>query len=157
MSPKLKSFVQRWLINTLAVLVAAHLVSDIHYASGSEGVIALFVASLLLGILNSFVRPVLLVLSMVLSLPLVIGTFGLFIVVLLIGINTMLLYAVGHLLEGFQVDNWSAAFWGSLVISLISLVVNRLVGTNKPAKAAGQPPSQPRTKGPGGEGPVIDV
>jgi putative membrane protein len=151
MSPRLKSFLQRWLINTLAVLVAANIVPGIAY----ERAVDLFLASLLLGILNSLVRPVLLFVSMVVTLPLVLLTLGLFILVLTTLINAGLLYLVG-LMKGFEVAGFWAAFWGALVISLVSLVVNRLVGTDQ-RKQATEPTTTPRTKPPPGKGPIIDV
>ena len=145
----LKAFVQRWLISTLAVLVATHMVDGIKYDSAST----LFVASLLLGILTAFLRPLLLLLS----LPLLIFTLGLFTLV----INAALLYWVGKLVKGFQVDSFSAAFWGALVISLASLVLNSLTGTGSARvevrRGPPPPPPPPDRDDRGGGGPVIDV
>src|SRR5579872_1107572 len=76
------AFLKRWIITTVAVLVAASLVPGIHYDS-IEGLI---IATLLLGFLNAVVRPVLIVLS----LPLLLVTLGLFLLV----INALLLYGV---------------------------------------------------------------
>jgi putative membrane protein len=78
----------------------------------------LLLAALALGLLNAFVRPVM----VVLSLPLVIFTLGLFMLV----INALLLWSVGLVLKDFHVDSFGAAFWGSLIISLTSLVLNSL-------------------------------
>ena len=102
MPPALKSFLQRWLITTLAVLAAAHIVRGIDY----DDVAGLFIASLLLGALNAFVRPVM----MALALPLLILTLGLFTLV----INGVLLYFVGSLVKSFHVASFGAAFWGGL-------------------------------------------
>jgi putative membrane protein len=142
MSPKLKKFIQSWIINTLAVLVAAYIVPGIHYKSTAD----LFVASLLLGILNSFIRPLLLLLA----LPLLIFTLGLFILV----INAVLLWFVGSLNLGFEVDGFLSAFWGALIISVISLLLNSLTGTGQARVEVrrNRPPSDS-----GGNGPVIDV
>jgi putative membrane protein len=117
MSPKLKAFLQAWLINTLAVLVAAHVVNGIRY----ESPVDLLIATLLLGMLNAFVRPVL----MFLSLPLLLLTLGLFTLI----INAGLIYLVGELVKGFQVDTFWAACKGAVVIALISLVLNSFTGT----------------------------
>src|SRR6266700_8069586 len=107
-----KKFIQSWLINTLAVLVAVYIVKGIHY----EKPLDLVVASLLLGILNSVLRPFL----MFLALPLLIFTLGLFTLI----INALLLYFVGNVLRPhFYIDNFSAAFWGALIISIISLIL----------------------------------
>src|ERR1041385_1877983 len=112
MSPRLKSFLQRWVVNTLGVLVAATVVAGIHY----DTALGLLMASLLLGVLNAFVRP----LMILLSLPLLIFTLGFFILV----INALLLYLVGSLLKPFHVDTFGAAFLGALIISIVSLLVN---------------------------------
>ena len=80
MPVQLKAFLQRWIIIMVAVLVATHIVPGIHYDHWQGLLIATFV----LGLLNAFLKPVLLFLS----LPLVIVTFGLFTVV----INALLLY-----------------------------------------------------------------
>jgi putative membrane protein len=138
----LKTFLQRWLVNTLAVLVAAHLVPGIRY----DTVGGLLVASLLLGILNSFVRPVL----MLISLPLLVLTLGLFMLL----INALLLYWVGRI-KGFHVDTFWAAFWGALVISIVSMIVNALLGPKRlPSGASPASPSD-RRRDEGGH--VIDV
>jgi putative membrane protein len=151
MSSGSKSFFQRWLITTLAVLVAAHIVGGIRYDSA----VALIVASLLLGILNAFVRPIL----MLLTLPILIFTLGLFTLV----INAVLLYLVGYI-KGFHVETFGAAFWGALIISLFSFVVNALVGNGRSnvrfqVRTSSHRQTPPRQdKGPGpGSGPVIDV
>ena len=100
------AFVIRWLVTTIAVLVAAHLIPGISY----DGWGALLGASLLLGIINAFVRPILLLLS----LPFIIITMGLFIFV----INALLLMLVSKIVPAFQVAGFWSAFFGAIVISL---------------------------------------
>jgi putative membrane protein len=117
MPSALKSFLQRWLINAVAVMVAANLIKGIEYQTLS----GLLLASLLLGIFNALLRPLL----VLLSLPLVIVTLGLFTFV----INALLLYFVGSLVKSFVVADFRSAFWGSLIISFISLILNTLTGT----------------------------
>src|SRR5579862_9204425 len=95
MSPKLKAFLLRWLINTAAVLVAAQIVRGISYDSTT----GLLVAAFVLGVLNAFLRPLLLLVS----LPLLILTLGLF----TLFINAFLLYLVGSILKPFHVDSFS--------------------------------------------------
>ena len=144
MTENLKPFLQRWAITTLAVLVAANVVTGIRYDTAG----GLLAASLLLGILNAFLRPVMLLLS----LPLLILTLGLFTLV----INAMLLSIVGWVVQPFHVDGFGAAFLGSLVISIVSLVVNLMLGTNRikvEARRKNRPPGGPSN----GDGPVIDV
>jgi putative membrane protein len=137
-----KRFLQSWLINTLAVLVAVYIVPGIHYQNWLD----LFVASLLLGILNAVIRPVL----MLVSLPLLIFSLGLFMLV----INALLLDFVGYLLRPqFSVIDFSSAFWGALVISIVSLILNSLTGTGRARvhfERRRPPPG-------GGDGPVIDI
>ena len=142
----LKSFLQRWLINTLAVLVAASVVNGLRY----ENTLHLFVASLLLGVLNTFLRPLILFLA----LPLLIFTLGMFTFV----INALLLYFVGYILRPhFYVDDFRSAFWGALVISLISLVLNVLAGTGTSRLSFHTRRRPPESDRDNGNGPVIDV
>ena len=143
MSPALKKFLQTWLINTVAVLVAAQLVSGIHYDSRT----GLIVATLVLGILNAFLRPLLLFLA----LPFLIVTLGLFTIV----INALLLYWVGNLVTHFHVDSFWSAFWGALIISIVSLFLNALIGVRQARIVVRRGPSPGRHDD--GGGPVIDV
>ena len=141
MSATLKVFLQRWLINTVAVMVAARIVRGIE----CDSISALFATSLLLGVCNAVLRPLL----WLLSLPLVILTGGLFLLV----INALMLYFVGNLVKSFEVADFRAAFWGSLVISLVSLVLNWITGSG-----AGRSELRAKKSRPGkGDGPVIDV
>jgi putative membrane protein len=142
----MKRFLQSWLINTLSVLVAVYLVKGIHY----EKPLDLVVASLVLGILNSVIRPVL----MLVALPLLVFTLGLFTLV----INALLLFFVGNLLRPhFQVDSFWAAFWGALVISLVSLILNSLTGAGNTRVRVQRHRSPPPGPHDGGGGPIIDV
>ncbi len=141
----MRRFIQSWLINTLAVLVAGYIVPGIHY----EKPVDLFVASLVLGILNAVIRPFL----MLLTFPLVVFTLGLFRFV----INALLLFFVGSLLQPrFKVDGFWDAFWGALIISIISAVLHVLTGTSR-SRVSFQHHRRPPDGGPGGKGPVIDI
>ncbi len=139
----IRIFLTRWLINTLAVWVAAAVVTGIHHGDGWD----LLLAALLLGIFNTFLRPIL----KLLTLPLVLITLGLFIIV----INAGLLYLVGSLLKPhFYVDGFWPAFWGALIISIISTILGALTGVNRTSvklKVRQRPPDDD------GRGPVIDV
>ena len=99
----------RWLILTLAVWVSAHLIPGIGYDHWQN----LLVAALVLGILNAFVKPIL----MLFSLPLIIFTFGFFLVL----INALLLKATAWLVPGLHVDSFLSALGGGLVVSIVSL------------------------------------
>jgi putative membrane protein len=168
MPPKLKEFIQRWAVTTVAVLAAAHMVGGIHYDNWQ----GLIVATLLLGLFNAFLRPLLLFASVgllglanvllgvraaLVTLPLQIVLFGFF----LLAINAALLLLVGRLVHEFHVDDFWSAFWGGLIISVISLLLNSLTGTGhariqvQRGKPRPHPPA--RTDKDDGGGPVIDV
>jgi putative membrane protein len=146
---RLKSFFLGWIITTLAVLVATKIVKGIDY----DQPVNLMIATLLLGFLNAFVRPIM----TFLTFPLMIVTLGLFSLV----INALLLMAVSALLgdNHFHVQGFGAAFWGGLVISLTTLILNSLTGTGK-SRVRFQRPSPPAPPPPrrsDDDGPVIDV
>jgi putative membrane protein len=108
----MRHFVVRWAVTTIAVMVASSLLRGIHYDSTA----ALIGASLLLGILNAFVRPVLLILSV----PLILLTLGFFILIL----NALMLLVVPSIVSGFHVDSFGSAFWGAIVISIVSWILS---------------------------------
>lgn len=130
--------------NTAAVFVAASIVKGIKY----DNFLGLATGSFLLGILYTFVRPAL----KLLSLPLIIFSLGLFYFV----INGFLLYVVGNLLSNFRVESFKAAFWGALIISFISLILNSLTGTGN-ARIQFRRLTPPPPKRDDDDGPVIDV
>jgi putative membrane protein len=138
------NFLWRWLILAVAVFVAVHLK---FLGISCEGFGALLTVSLLLGIVNTFVRPLLLLLT----LPAVIFSFGLAILF----INALLFYGVGHMVDGFHVNSFASAFGGSLVISLVSLLLGGSGARRQPQQAR-RPAPAPRTPPPG-KGPIIDV
>jgi putative membrane protein len=145
MAPGLRKFIQSWLINTLAVLLAVKIVKGIHYDKPLD----LVAASLLLGILNAVLRPII----MFLALPLLILTLGLFMLV----INALLLYFVGFVLHPhFYVDGFWPAFWGALIIGIVSLILNTMTGTGS-SRVVVVRKGGPRDSDRGGSGPVIDV
>lgn len=136
----MSSFFKNWVITTVAVLIAAELVQGIHFTPGG-----LIIATLLLGILNAIVRPILIVLAF----PVILLTMGLFLLV----INALLLYWVGHM-RNFHVDTFWDAFWGALMISVISMVLNWMFKTDREKVRRPTPPPPPRDTG---KGPIIDV
>jgi putative membrane protein len=122
-------FLGSWAINTLAVAIAATILHHhIHY----QTVGYLVMASLVLGILNAFVRPIL----MLLALPFLIVTLGLFTWV----INALLLYLVGQILNPhFEVDSFLFAFVGALIISIVSTCLNIMTGNTQLSVRRGPP------------------
>ena len=145
MSPQLKQFLLRWATTTVAVMVAANLGLGIK----ADSFTTLMVAALVLGILNAFLRPLL----MLLALPLVILTLGFFVLV----INALLLLLVGRLVSGFHVESFWPAFWGALVITVMTGILNAATGANKPRINinVATPPRGPHREDK--DGPVIDV
>ncbi|MDP2015610.1 phage holin family protein [Hydrogenophaga sp.] len=115
MLANLTPFILHWAITALSLWVASHLFKGIRFGSTS----ALVVSALLLGLANAVVRPLL----VVLTLPLTLLSFGLFLLV----INALMLLLVAKLVEGFKVDGFWTAFWASLFISLLSLVLGAFV------------------------------
>src|SRR5437763_15229292 len=109
-----KHFVFRCVVTTVAVMVASSVIHGIRYDTFA----ALIGASLLLGILNAFVRPFLLILSA----PLILVTLGFFILVL----NGLLLLVVPSVVTGFHVDTFGSAFWGAIVISIVSWILSAM-------------------------------
>jgi putative membrane protein len=104
-----------WLINAVALIAVAYLMPGIAVASFG----AALVAALVLGLVNAFVRPLL----VLLTLPVTILTLGLFIFVL----NGLLFWMVGTWLEGFAVAGFWAGVFGAILFSLVSWVLSALV------------------------------
>ena len=93
-------------------MVAASIIHGIRY----DSVGSLIGAALLLGILNAFVRPVLLILSA----PIILVTLGFFILI----VNGLLLWFVPNIVTGFHVDGFGSAFWGAIVIGIVSWILS---------------------------------
>ena len=108
----MRHFVFRWAFTTIAVMVASSIIHGIRY----DSVASLIGAALLLGILNAFLRPILLILSA----PLILLTLGLFILV----VNGLMLFVVPGIVIGFHVDGFWSAFWGAIVISIVSWMLS---------------------------------
>jgi putative membrane protein len=146
-SKKIVRFLISWFFNTVAVLVAAVILRN--HITYNNKLPNLLVASFILGMLNAFVRPIL----MLIALPLLIFTLGLFTFV----INGLLLYFVGYLMEpSFKVDSFGYAFLGALIISIVSTLLNAMTGNARISVQRRGPPNPPKNPG-GGNGPVIDV
>jgi putative membrane protein len=111
----------RWLINTLALYVAVRLLPGLHYDGGPLGLLAV---AAIFGIVNSTLRPIL----TILTCPLVLVTLGLFALV----INALMLLFTSWLSTQFDlrfhVDGFGPAFWGGLLIGLVSAVLSVMVG-----------------------------
>src|SRR5688572_8417528 len=104
-----------WVINTVALIAVAYLMPSIHVSSFG----AALVAALVLGLVNAVVRPVL----VLLTLPVTVLTLGLFIFVL----NGLLFWMVGTWLEGFDVGGFWSGLIGALLFSIVSWLLSALV------------------------------
>ena len=113
------SFIIRWAITGFSLFVANWLVDGIR-VEGKESWVAYAIVALVLGFINAIIRPIL----KFLSCPLIILTLGLF--TLIINGFTLLLashIAVGWFHVGFYVDSFGSAFWGALVVSIVSVIL----------------------------------
>lgn len=111
----MKGLAIRWLILTVAIMVASYLIDGIHV----KGFSSAFFSAVILGVLNIFFRPILLVLT----LPINILTFGLFTFV----INALMLKMASGVITGFDVSGFWPAIWGSLVISVVNWVLTAFI------------------------------
>ncbi|MBW1862079.1 MAG: phage holin family protein [Deltaproteobacteria bacterium] len=111
----MKGLFFRWLVLTAAIMFASYLVEGIHVS----GFFSAFFTAAILGILNAFFRPILIILT----LPINIMTLGLFTFI----INAMMLKMASGLMPGFEVYGFWPALFGSLVISIVSWVLNSFV------------------------------
>src|SRR4051794_25471489 len=109
------NLILRWLLNTAALLVVAIALSP-HFRYDSLVTVA--VAALALGLLNTLVKPLL----FVITLPLTVVTLGLFLLVL----NAIMLELTAWLVRGFGIDSFGWAIGGAIVLTLVSLVANRI-------------------------------
>lgn len=103
-----------WLIITVAILLAAYLISGITVRSFGAAIIAAAV----LGIINAIIRPIL----VILTLPITILTLGLFLFV----INALMFMLAGAIVPGFQVKSFWSALLGSLVVTVVTFIANRI-------------------------------
>jgi putative membrane protein len=110
----------KWLINTVAIMLAVKWVPGIVYSGAWWGIL---IVGVIFGLINTFIRPFV----KLFTLPLLILSLGLFTFV----INAMMLmltsWLSGKFSLGFHVEGFKAAFLGALVISLVSLVLSCLV------------------------------
>jgi putative membrane protein len=109
------TFLTHWLTTALALAVAAYILPGIHFASW----LALAVAALVLGLVNAVIRPVLILIT----LPITLLTLGLFYLV----VNGVAFGLAAALVPGFTIDSFGWAVLGALVVGLTSWAVGVLV------------------------------
>jgi putative membrane protein len=102
----------KWLLSATALLAVAQLYSGVEITSFAAALVAAFV----IGLFNIFLRPLLIVLT----LPVTLLTMGLFLFI----INALLFWAAATVLDGFQVQGFGAALLGSLIYSAFGLVID---------------------------------
>ncbi|HEX7249017.1 MAG TPA: phage holin family protein [Burkholderiales bacterium] len=118
--PSIARLVVLWLINSLALLTVAYVLPGIEVADFTTAMLA----AVVLGLVNAFIRPVLILLT----LPVTLLTLGLFIFV----INGLLFWMVGSWLQGFTVTGFWSGFFGAIVYSIISwALASVLLGGNR--------------------------
>ena len=108
-----------WLVNALALMAVAYLMPSITVASFWTAL----VAALVLGLINAFIRPLLIFVT----LPASVLTLGLFILV----INGLLFWFVGSFVEGFTVQGFWSGFFGAILFSIVSWALSALVLKDK--------------------------
>ena len=114
--------ITRWLVITVAILLASQFVPGIQVDTLSTAIIAACV----LGLINVFIRPIV----VLLTLPLSILTLGLF----YFFINAFLLKLVAYFVSGFVVRDFFSAFFGSLIISVVTWLANSFISHHKIVK-----------------------
>ena len=137
----------RWVVLAVAVWVATHLVRGLSYDDWPS----LLVAALVLGILNSMVKPIL----VALALPFVVFTFGLF----LLFINAFLLMLTAKVVPGFLVAGFWSAMGASLIVSVLSIMLGIPPNFRRPQHRRTTMDTTGFTgrRPPPGQGPIIDV
>jgi len=127
-----RSTITRILVTGIAVFLAVATVPGLEAESFLSGLAAVLV----LTILNVLLRPILLLLA----LPLIVFTLGLFLVVL----NALLLELTAFLVKGFTVSGFWSAVGGALVISIVTTILNNWLVDQRPPDQPFDPPDEPR-------------
>jgi putative membrane protein len=108
-----------WILNAIALLAVAYLYPGVQVQDWKAAAIA----ALVLGLVNTLVKPIL----VILTLPVTILTLGLFLVV----INALLFWGVAQLVEGFHVAGFWAALLGAILYSVIGWLLSKLIPDRK--------------------------
>ncbi len=108
-------FILAWIINAIALFVLPYVFPWVTVKDGTTAIIA----ALVLGLINTLIRPIL----VLLTLPVTLITLGLFIFI----VNGFLFWAVAHWVDGFQVTGFWAAVFGAIVYSIISWALSSIL------------------------------
>jgi putative membrane protein len=109
------TLIVKWIVNTFALFLVVRTVQGLNLSyTGFRGLYTLALAAAVIGLINTFIRPVIIFLT----LPINVLSFGLFTLV----INGVIFFATGWLVKGFEVRSFWGAIVGSLLFSLVSLI-----------------------------------
>lgn len=145
MRSPLSQLLLRWLVLALGVLLATRLVPGIKVADGTT----LLVVVVLLSFFNAILKPLL----VLFTLPFILVTMGLGVIV----INALLFLFVGSIVSGFQVAGFWPAVGGSLVVSITNWLASAFVRNNRDDSRRGPPPPPPPPRQDGKSDDVIDI
>jgi putative membrane protein len=118
----MQKFITKTLITAASALIAAYMLGGVNI---DNSITAIMVA-IVLGLLNTFVKPVL----VLLTIPITVFTLGLFLLV----INIIIVKWVASLVPGFSVDNWWSALWFSIIVSLFTALLEGFIKKNDEQK-----------------------
>ncbi len=107
-------FIVKLLVNALAVIISANLIPGV----AVSGIVSAIIVALVLGLLNTFVKPILLILT----LPITILTLGLFYLVL----NVIIIYIADYFIGGFRVDGFVPALLFSIVLTVVGWILDQI-------------------------------
>lgn len=114
-------FLLKIAFNAIALYVVAFIIPGFDF----DSYVSLFVAAIIMGVVNTFIKPIL----QILFLPVSIVTLGIFALL----INVILLWGVSYLVPGFYIASFLTAVYGSLALSLVSLFLHK-IGEDKKKK-----------------------
>lgn len=120
----MKRIIVRWLINTIAIMLAVRFVPGIAYSGSWWGILAV---GMIFGLVNAVIRPFV----KLFTFPILILTLGLFTFIInamMLSITSWFSFKFGL---GFQVEGFGPAFWGSLVISIVSIILSFVMPADK--------------------------
>ncbi|MEO7320915.1 MAG: phage holin family protein [Nitrosospira sp.] len=115
MSQNIIEFLSHWGITALSLWLTSFIFHGISFTNKKS----LFVSALLLGLANAVIRPII----VILTIPLTLVTFGLFLLV----INALMMLLVSALVPGFRISGFWTAFFASIVVTLLSLIVGTFI------------------------------
>jgi len=102
----------RWILNALSLLLVSKIVPGISFSSSWS----LAITVIIFGLVNALIRPIILLLTLPINV-LTLGIFTLF-------VNALMFWLTSSIVKGFEISNFTAAFWGAVVYWLITMVIN---------------------------------